>query len=307
MRRETLLLVLLAPWLPGQASREAPASRPAAPQRHLDLRYAKVEGVPPAAHSLDLYVPPGAQGAPVLLFVHGGGWARGDMRAAGRLPHPEFFCGRGFLYASLNYRLLPAGRHPANVQDVAAAIAWVHDHIAAFGGDPERLHLMGHSAGAHLAALVATDHRHLAAHGKPLSILKGVISNDIQAYDLPRLLETSRARSFFAHVFGVDPALLRDASPIAHVAPDKGIPPFLIFHNTLWGDARGEQAHAFARALRAAGSEAAVVPVPDRTHGQLNQRLGLPGERTTEECLRFLLRPASRPSGGKEETAGARL
>ena len=90
-----------------------------------------------------------------MVYVHGGGWKRGDKSRVGE--KVEFFTGRGWVFVSVNYRLLPEGAHPANVNDVARALAWVHDHATDYGGDPDRLFLMGHSAGAHLAALVATS------------------------------------------------------------------------------------------------------------------------------------------------------
>lgn len=114
-----------------------------------------------------------------MIFVHGGGWRRGDKSAVVR--KAAFFTGDGWLFVSVNYRLVPEGRHPTNVQDVANALAWVHNHSAEVGGDPDAICLMGHSAGAHLASLVATDERYLENAGHSLGILNGVIALDTQA------------------------------------------------------------------------------------------------------------------------------
>lgn len=97
----------------------------------------------------------------------------------------ELFTGQGWLFISANYRLVPEGKHPNNVQDVASAIAWAHEHAAEHGGDPARVFIMGHSAGCHLVALVATDHRRLEQAGGSLDIVKGVVALDTHAYNLP--------------------------------------------------------------------------------------------------------------------------
>lgn len=112
---------------------------------------------------------------PVLIMIHGGGWRRGDKAGVGVTRHKApHFVASGYVYVSINYRpsATPDGpKHPAHVQDCAKAIAWVHDNIAKYGGAPNRVFVMGHSAGAHLAALVSTDHRRLEAEDKKLSII----------------------------------------------------------------------------------------------------------------------------------------
>jgi acetyl esterase/lipase len=170
---------------------------------------------------------------------------------------------------------------------VARAIAWVHSNVADHGGDPDRLLAMGHSAGAHLVALVAADERPLKAAGKDLAILKGVIPLDTQAYDVSSVMKQNQGALLYRQVFGDDPAGWKDASPLAHVAAGKGIPPFLIFHTTGTAE-RGPQAQALAKALEEAGISARVVPVPKESHGQLNQTLGQPGDPETEEVMKFI-------------------
>ena len=126
------------------------------------------------------------------------------------------------------------------VRDIARSIHWVHDHIAEYGGDPRRLLVMGHSAGAQLAALVCTDDRYLKAEGLSLAIIKGCVPVDGDTYDVPAIIETAETRRrvhglpqlTYGHreKFGNDPAKHRDFSAVTHVARDKGIPPFLIMH-----------------------------------------------------------------------------
>jgi acetyl esterase/lipase len=157
-----------------------------------DVRYAATEGVDSKAQSLDLYLPGTPGPHPVMVMVHGGGWRLGDKanRAMWKDKAPHFHR-EGWVYISVNYRLsngegLPP--HPVHVQDVAKALAWVHNNIKQHGGDSEQIYLMGHSSGAHLAALVSTDERRLAAEGKKLSIIKGTICLDTAGYDIEKYL-----------------------------------------------------------------------------------------------------------------------
>ncbi len=252
---------------------------------HQDLRYGEH-----AAQKLDLYQPSGATKAPVMVYIHGGSWKRGDKRAVGE--KPEFFGGKGWLFVSINYRLLPEGAHPVNVNDVAKALAWIHDHVEDYGGDPGRLFLMGHSAGAHLAALAGTDARRLQKHGKDLSILKGVIPLDTNAYDIPALMK-GRSSGFYRTIFGTDPETWKDASPFHQVAAGKDIPPFLIGYTRGMGKtanpSRPLQAKGFADRLRSAGVEATVIDASDRNHGEINQWFGKEDdEKVTAKAWEFL-------------------
>ena len=117
--------------------------------------------------------------------------------------------------------------------DVAKAIRWTHDHAREYGGDPNTIFVMGHSAGAQLAALVCTDDRYLKAEGLSLSIIKGCVPVDVAAYDMPKQIEetaeTRADRPRCKNVFG-DAESQKDLSPVTHVAKGKNIPPFLILH-----------------------------------------------------------------------------
>lgn len=284
--------IALAPVPSAFAAEQAGPSTPARAGfvTVLDVRYTETPGADAKSQSLDIYSPKGAEGRPVMAFIHGGGWSRGDKGNVGA--KPGFFAGEGWVFVSINYRLLPAGKHPANVEDVARALAWVHDNIARHGGDPGKLFVMGHSAGAHLAALVATDGRRLDAAGKSLGIIRGAIPLDTSVYDLPALMEGG-AGSFYGKMFGDDPGLWRDASPAHHITKDKKLPPFLIFYSRGMGVAqekeiRAAQADAFAKRLREAGASAEVVSATDQTHGEINQQFGTLGDRVTLRSMEFL-------------------
>ena len=242
------------------------------------------------AQRLDLYVPGDAKDAPVMVYVHGGAWTRGDKTKVGR--KAELFTSKGWVFVSVNYRLLPEGQHPRNVEDVAVSLAWVHDHISKRGGDADSLFLMGHSAGCHLVSLVATDRRYLEHLGKSLAMLKGVIALDTQAYDIPKLM-VRQSRASNQRVFGETVKGQKDASPIHHVAQGRDIPPFLIFysrgHTKRITPTRREQPEAFAAALKAAGVAAEVVDAGDRTHNEINLRFGDPEDnKVTGKAMTFL-------------------
>jgi arylformamidase len=125
---------------------------------------------------LDVYAPPKAKNLPVVFWIHGGGWQTGDKSDV--QIKPQAFMDKGFVFVSTNYRLLPNVDMATIVRDVAKSIHWVHDHIADYGGDPKRLLIMGHSAGAQLAALICTDDRYLKAEGLSLAITKGCVPVD---------------------------------------------------------------------------------------------------------------------------------
>ncbi len=284
-----LLLWLAAAW-PTSASEEAAYPNVA---RWLNVRYAKApEGVDPDLLSLDIYGPKGAADRPVLLMVHGGGWRRGDKagRAMTALKVPHFVA-HGYVYVSVNYRLAPEAVHPTHVRDVAAAIAWLSENVRDYGGDPGRIYVMGHSAGAHLAALVATDERHLQSAGKDLKTIRGVVLLDSAAYDIPRFVNELGAgplmRSLYTRAFGSNPTVWRDASPRRHVAPGKGIPPFLIFH-TGKRIAAATLSKEFAAALKEAETPAEVVHAADKSHASLNRDIGRDGDWVTERIMDFL-------------------
>ncbi len=125
---------------------------------------------------LDVYSPQDAKNLPVVFWIHGGGWQAGDKSSV--QIKPQVFVDKGFVFVSTNYRLLPHVDMETIVRDIAKSIHWVHDHIAEHGGDPKRLLIMGHSAGAQLAALVCIDDRYLKAEGLSLDIIKGCVPVD---------------------------------------------------------------------------------------------------------------------------------
>ena len=244
---------------------------------------------------LDIYSPPRSKNLPVVFWIHGGGWEVGDKSDV--QIKPQAFMAKGFIFVAVNYRLLPNVDMATIVRDVAKAIRWVHGHVADYGGDPNRLLIMGHSAGAQLAALICTDERYLKAEGLSLDITKGCVPVDGDTYDVPAIIETAETRwrvhglpqAKFGHreKFGNDPAKHRDFSAVTHVAKDKGIPPFLILHVAGHPDTT---AHALrlGNVLRDAGLTATVFAAKETTHTRINADLGRPDDSATKALFEFI-------------------
>ena len=153
----------------------------AEPKVHRDLAYAEPKN---ERQTLDVYAPAEGKNHPVVVWIHGGGWQAGDKKDVQK--KPQAFVDKGFVFVSINYRLLPDKVTIKQMAgDVAKAIRWTHDHAKDYGGDPNTIFVMGHSAGAQLAALVCTDDRYLKAEGLPLSIIKGCVPVDGDTYDVP--------------------------------------------------------------------------------------------------------------------------
>lgn len=244
---------------------------------------------------LDVHAPDGADNLPVVFWLHGGGWQTGDKTDV--QIKPRVFAERGFVFVSTNYRLLPHVEMGELFRDVAKSLGWVHRNIGAYGGDPTRIFVMGHSAGAQLAALLCIDDRYLKAEGVPFDVLKGCVPVDGDTYDLPAIITTAEIRRTvhglplpeFGHrvKFGNDPRKHRDYSAVSHATQGKGIPPFLIIHDAGQPDVTA-QAMRLAAALEAAEVPARRFGARETTHNRLNEDLGLPDDPATEELFNFL-------------------
>jgi len=243
---------------------------------------------------LDIYAPEGAQKLPVVFWIHGGGWETGD-RTSVQLK-PTAFVDKGFVFVSTGYRLLPEVEMVDIFHDIAKSMHWVHEHIADYGGDPNRILVMGHSAGAQLAALISIDDRYLKAENLSLDMIKGCVPVDGDTYDVPAIIETAETRwrvhglppSKWGHreKFSKDPAKHFDYSAVNHIEKGKGIPPFLILHVADHPDTSA-QAQRLENALRKAGITVKRFAARETNHSKLNERLGQPGDAPTQAMFDF--------------------
>lgn len=248
-----------------------------------------------ARHVLDIYAPEKAKNLPVVFWIHGGGWQAGDKSDVET--KPKWFVEHGFVFVSTNYRLLPEVGMGTLIRDCAKSFGWVQKHIAEHGGDPKRVLVGGHSAGAQLAAILCTDDRYLKEVGADFSSLIGCVPVDGDTYDIPAIIETAetrqRAHGFpmpkFGHrlKFGNDPALHKDFSAVTHVARGKGIPPFLILYVAHHPD-NTAQAQRFGAVLKEAEVPVTLFGGKDTHHVKLNNDLGLASDPATKALDTFV-------------------
>jgi acetyl esterase/lipase len=221
-------------------------------RRHRDIAY----GADPQ-HRLDVYVPRGSAAAarPVVIFWHGGRWKFGDKtdyRFVGAA-----LAGLGCVVVVPNYRHYPQVKMPGFMADAAQAALWSAAHAADFAGDQRRVFLMGHSAGAHMAALLTLDPRYFAAAGQPRPHIAGVIGLS-GAYDFLPLLEAD-----VQDMFG-PPQNYPQSQPINFVRA--GAPPMLLVHGLDDETVRPKNSRNFAAALSACGASVTLKLYPRRAH-----------------------------------------
>ncbi|WP_018075641.1 alpha/beta hydrolase family protein [Novosphingobium nitrogenifigens] len=243
--------------------------------------------------AIDFYEPlPAAQSgaSPLIVFVHGGAWSMGSRENATGNAKIVHFTSKGIAFATIGYRLVPDSRVEDQASDVAHAIARLLAEAERLHIDRRRVILMGHSAGAHLVALVGTDPRWLDATGLSFAALRGVVAIDGAAYDVPEQLRAGAPlmRSLYRQAFGDDPERQQALSPLRQSnAPNAAN--WLLLHVDRPDGTR--QTEALAAALRRAGSSVDVVALPGQGlsgHVASNRRLGIPdypGTKAVDDWL----------------------
>jgi acetyl esterase/lipase len=330
MRRYLAIGLLLLTVRAAAPAAAPPAARPAI-RETFNVRY--FPGTD--RQTLDVFapVPTSGERCPVVLFVHGGTWIAGDKNHFGlNRGVGQFLARNGIVAVLINYRLSPRVKHPEHARDVARAFGWTCRNIARYGGDPGRIILAGHSAGAHLACLVATDRTYLADPALRLSDrdraglcgvvgvsgvyrvpppeefrkMSGLIVEHLVARRAPRslagvlapvLLKASETLNPFALVFGTEPEVQKQASPLFHV--HKGLPPFLLLCAEREVPGLERMAEDFATALRKSGDSVILKVIPDCTHRSIVTQMH--GNR--EEAGRLLLDFVTRCSANADRSA----
>lgn len=242
-----------------------------------DAPHLSISTGPDPQQAYDLYSG-GPDTGPVLAFIHGGGWSRGDRSMVHGLP--EYARRHGLTFASIGYRLVPQVTPREQAQDVAAAVAGLK---RTHPGRP--LFLIGHSAGAHLAALVGADPAYLAGQGLQPSDLAGIILLDGAGYDATGDRGGRLLGDLYGAAFGDQAAEL---SPILLIRSGVTYPPYLIFHIASRADSK-RQSEALAAALIRAGGRAEVVAAPGDSHRDINVDFGKAGDAEGERAARFML------------------
>ena len=237
--------------------------------------------------AVDIYVPDAAKPkglfqikkkVPVLLYVHGGGWVKGSRRKVYNLP--TYTNSRGYMLVSVSYRPVPKTNIDGQVNDVIRAIRWTRNNIKRYGGDPKKIAIMGHSAGSHLVSLVGVL--------KKAGSIKGVIANDVQAYDMVAYASLRGGiDGVYARAFGSNPKNWIRWSPITYVNQSSGFPPFMVMYSKSHRPRRAIVSVAFAKALKRKGTRVTVFNGSRYTHGSIAKGIGQSAE-VTSAMDRFL-------------------
>ncbi|SNR52361.1 alpha/beta hydrolase [Hymenobacter mucosus] len=223
----------------------------------------------PERHRLDVYTPKDHAAAPrpVVLFIHGGSWNSGSKNFYS-------FIGRrlakqGIVAVVVNYRLAPKVEVPAMADDCARAVAWTVAHIADYGGNPQRVYLMGHSAGGGLAALLATDDRLLARHGVAQHAIRGVFLDDPAGLDMFDYLQKMQYPGDEQYLvpFGKDPAQWRDVSALYHASAHT--PPMRLFIGGQTYPSIRSSAEKFQARLTQLGQQPTLTVLPGKKHAAM--------------------------------------
>lgn len=257
---------------------------------HRDVSYVPVkldQSVDPM-QTLDIYADHGAVEdmplKPVILFIHGGGWAFGDKNEVDK--KPAFFTERGFAFVSMNYRLRWDYKVYDQLIDIVSAVKWIRENGAEYGLDGDKIVLMGHASGAHLASLVVADDSYFKIEGLTNDVIKAVVAIDSTSYDIVRLMNELGSfveRRHHQLVFTADEKVWEAASPVTHIDSKSSLPPFALLYNPE-NEASTLQAKGFAKVLATADTPVILVA----GSAEVNQRIGAEGDVTTGAMMAFL-------------------
>ncbi len=258
------------------------------------VAYTTIAGVDPNLTSLDVYPPASVHHhAPVVIWVHGGGCSIGDK--ANQISNKvRLFNDAGWILVSVNYRLTnPAlsrsAQYPDHYNDVAASVGWVHDNISQYGGNPSRIALLGHSAGADIVSNLVTNPTYLQTAGLDLTAITCAGPLDTEGFDKSEAGATDPdgERAQWKHALGNNPDYIAETSATLHIATGIGIPPMIGVVRGTSGRQRIET--EFLAALDAAGITTATIDARSLSHNEVNNQIGGPNDQVmTAPLMQFL-------------------
>jgi arylformamidase len=283
LKRLVLLFVFTTVWVVAYPQRREDASF----IKVADIKYASYPNTDPTLNMLNVYMPKRGSNSPILIWIHGGSWSYGDKEDV--QSKAEYFTSKGYVLVSVNYRLSPKVKHPVHVQDVANAIMWVHTNAKHYSADNRKIFLMGHSAGAHLAALASIDEKYLKAADGSSKIIQGMVLVDGMGYDIAAIMgdASNQLKGWFVQAFGNSPWDWSQGSPTNFINTNDHIPPTLIIHS-------GERELSEIEAKILYGKlmdvkvNCKIIHYPKKSPSSLNKELGKQDDKATEDVLRFL-------------------
>jgi alpha-L-fucosidase 2 len=225
-----------------------------------DVEYAKVDG---ESLQLNASIPDGEGPFPIAILIHGGGWGGGD-KAREYVPPTEPLTNAKFTWFSVNYRLAPKHRWPACIDDVRTAIRWVKKHAAEFKGDPQRIALVGYSAGGHLAAYAAAT---ADDDTRPQALVLLAGPTDLVADCERRGGVSPSLQALFDRGLEIDDetrAILRETSPLNHLTAQS--PPTLLIHGTVDESVLYSQSVNYQARLAELGVPCELITIPGGEH-----------------------------------------
>jgi arylformamidase len=246
------------------------------------VAYKSLAGVDPNLTSVDIHTKPDFCDAPVVMWVHGGGYASGD-KSNQMSNKVELFNDHGWILVSVNYRLTNedqpgSAQYPDHYQDVADALAWVYANIGDYGGDPDRIALLGHSAGADIVANVATNPSYLGAAELDLRAITCAGPLDTEGFDKTAAgaRDPDGEKDQWRLALGNNPDYLTATSATSLIRPGIGIPPMI---GVVRGTPQRRQIEAgFLQALQAAGIPARTIDAGGLSHNEVNSQIGHPDD-----------------------------
>ena len=292
-----------------------------------DLVYYEERGAKPFQLSLSFWMPRGAAPFPVVMWIHAGAWSVGDRHAD--VAVAQRFARDGIGFVSIDHRLSPSRwlypvkttggtspegvarqgttegvRHPEHVKDCARAFAWLHRHVAEYGGNPQALFVAGHSSGGHLAALLALDPAYVAAQGLSLTAIAGAMPLD-GTYDfvdyhakissLPAY-GPAFADDHLSSVVGPTKVEWKEASPVSYLTKGAGpVPMLVLFERKASEGAFGNYADVFRKAVERAGSSRIrFLEVKDRDHATLGSAMANHGPDAGRQAMEDFIKQWAR-------------
>ncbi len=239
------------------------------------------------ANMLDVYMPKKGSKSPVIIWVNGSNWIVGDKSDIDK--KPEYFTAKGYIFIAVNYRLAPQAQYTTQAQDVANAIVWVYENIIHYSGDKNKISVVAHGTGAHIAAMVSVQDKYLKNANGSLQMIKCVVALEAAGFDIPTLLPLSgnKFKEGCELAIGKTRKQWVEASPVTYVQAETTMPPFLIAYAGVNTPAETD-ANIFAFRLNREKLPNKLIGYPDKKSQAIYRDFGKEGDKVTEDVVSFL-------------------